>query len=228
DPEVHHDVARGGRLRRVRAHPAARRTRRRLPQRGCPAHGLRALHGPRDARRLDPRGARSGSRNAPLRRGSPPLAAWALRSWPQRPRPAVARRRAPRRGAPCAGARADRADVRGAPPAPRPRGADEPRSEDVPRARAVQRLGPPEDRRGRRPLARWPDRRRGPQRHRGQRRRDHRRVGALVVPVRGRPRRRGRRRARHRAGHGARRARRGGPRRQRRGRRARRTFARCV
>ena len=234
DAQVDHHLARRRRVRRVRPDAAARRARRRLPRRRLAAHGLRAVHGARDARGLDPRGA--GPRAvAPRRRRPAPLAvrracaaaraATATAHEPLPPRggerlveePAGEPRRA--RAARRAGARQPAYE-----PPREPRHVHAvPTNAELKMSRALELFNgvrAPAHGRRRRPLARRAARRRAPVGDRGQRRRHHRRVGALVVPLRGRPGRRGGGRARHRAGHRARRARRGRPHRERRRRRA--------
>ena len=59
------DAARDRHLRRLRAHAAARRARRRLPARRRAPLGLRAVHAARGARGLDPRGRRRRARPRP-------------------------------------------------------------------------------------------------------------------------------------------------------------------
>ncbi len=103
-----------------------------------------------------------------------------------------------------------------------PRHPDQRRPEDGPRAGPVQRQRASAHRGRRVALARPADRRRAPVAHGGQRGDDRRRLGAELVPLRGRPRRRGRRRAAGRAGRRAQRARAGRPDRQRGRRRPRR------
>ena len=89
-------------------------------------------------------------------------------------------------------------------------------------------LRPHAHRRRRRPLARRPRGLRPPARRAPERRRDHRHVGALLVPLRGRPLRRGRRRAARCAGRRAVRALRRGAGRQRRRRRPRRAAPQLI
>ena len=105
--------------------------------------------------------------------------------------------------------------------APRARRADERRPQDGPRAGRLQRERAPAPDRRRRALAR-PAGRDGPAvGDRGLDRLDRRRLGAVLVSLRGRPRRRGRRRARQRPGRRADRAHGRRARGQRRRRRAR-------
>ena len=80
-------------LRRLRAHAAAGRARRRLPALRVAADGLPAVHRPRGARGLDPRGVRRRHGPQP-RRGAPRVVPLPPARPPGRPPPGV---RAPRR-----------------------------------------------------------------------------------------------------------------------------------
>ena len=210
-------------MRHLRAHDPARRVARTS---SCTAArraiGLRAVHAARGARGLDPRGRRRRARARHARLGAPrlgPLAARApARAAPGRGRAARARRRprgcsrrwrsrSTRSRPPRAGRAAPRvaSDVlaRRAADVPRgplrPRDPDERRHEGRARDRALQRQPAlPHDRR-RRAHARRAARDRAPVGDRGQHRHDRDRLGALLVPLRGRPRGRGGRRPRDRA-----------------------------
>ena len=213
------------RLRRVRPHAAARRAGRRLPRRRRAAQRLRAVHAARVARGLDPRGPRR--RDRALARAQRPLALV-----PGAPAPAPRRRR--RR---CT---SELAESRARPPrrsvAAPSRCPQQPRSvhavptnADLKMARALDLFNASAHPRTVAGVARSlgaPIVAARPSADRGQRRHDRRRLGAELVPLRGRPRRRGRRPAHHRPGHRARRARRRRPGPQRRRRRPRRVAPR--
>ena len=205
----HQDQPAGHRLRRLRAHAAARRARRALPGRRPAPPGLRAVHGARAARGLDPRVRRRRARRCAPQPRRPRRVFGRLRARRERAREdgdAIAAEEAARHRA----AAARRAAASGErererePDVPaeaqrRPRHVHAvPTNAELKMERALEvfngsehprtvggvarSLGAPEV--CVRPL-------RAP-----QRRVDHRDVGAQLVPLRGRPLRRGRRRPR--------------------------------
>ena len=209
------------RLRHLRAHAAARRARRRRTSPAASA-ARSASCAPR-ARSTRAGSASPGGDDLELRhtRARRPRAlvlrppARAPRARPRGPgrdrrRRAGAPRRRRRRAAASASAssRERGRPSRAAPPAPRPRRADQRRPEDAARAGGLQRLRPHAHGRRRRPLARRPRVSRAPAPERPSVVVDHGHVGAVLVPLRGRPLRRGRRRPARRAGRRAVRARR--------------------
>ena len=151
--DIQHEPG-GRRLRRLRAHAAARRARRAVPGRRRAPPGLRAVHRARPARGLDPRVRRATSSRcaAPRGEGRGRSLLDRLRARRERAREVNAeiagRRgrapggdRAPRRRPASASAEPERRPpepvARGAAaPAPRARGADERRPEDGARAGA--------------------------------------------------------------------------------------------
>ena len=146
-------------VRRLRADAASRRARGVLSGRWRAPPGVRAVHGPRPARGLDPRGRRRRADAAHVAHRSAAAASWSKLPRPPRAR-ARGRGRGGRRGG--GGLRRDaRARARGrrpaarppAPPAPRPRGADQRRAQGRARARGLQRLRAHAHGRRDRPLA---------------------------------------------------------------------------
>ena len=192
----------------------------RLPARRPAARGLRAVHAARGARGLDPRGratprpaasprlARRGSGRSLIERLRARRPGEAELLVPRRPRGCSRRMRSPSPSVRARAGAAGRAAALGR-RLRRRRAADVPRgprhvhavptNADLKVARAIELFNASEHRRtiaGRGAHARRAARDRAPVGDRGQRRHDRGGLGAVLVPLRGRPRRRGRRRPR--------------------------------
>ena len=183
----------------------------RLPRRRRPPLGVRAVHGARahegwirEGDRAPTTAAAGAPGRAPrslLGRCRARAAVPAPRATSPRPSPTAserARRRRPRPAPPAPPRATARAASRSARAAPRARGADERRAKTRAARRAVQRLSEhPRTVAGvARSLGRAARWRCDPRRRAAPASSDRRRLGAVLVPLRGRPRRRGRRRPR--------------------------------